>query len=101
MVLTVLFYAGDAQSDTSHDPLAGFSPAIGGQWHLAGSYTELEWGVGRRGVNARRYFVVDGQPKLVSEGAWKLEDDLHYSWTLTSEMAEGHEHSISGTHVRK
>ncbi len=25
--------------------LAQFAPFIGGQWHLDGSYTELEWGV--------------------------------------------------------
>ena len=28
------------------------------------------WGVGRQSVKARIYFIVDGQAKLVSEGAW-------------------------------
>jgi hypothetical protein len=51
-------------------PLASFERLIGGQWYLAGSYQEFEWGVGRRSVIARSYFVVEGIPKLVSEGVW-------------------------------
>lgn len=52
------------------DPLAGFDKLIGGSWHLEGSYLELEWGVGRRSVKSRSYFVIDGEPRLVSEGLW-------------------------------
>lgn len=52
------------------NPLAPFARLIGGQWHLDGSYQEFEWGVGRRSVKARNYFVVDDEPKLVSEGVW-------------------------------
>lgn len=52
------------------DPLARFEPLIGGQWHLDGSYQELSWGVGRRSVRARNYFVIDGEAKLVAEGSW-------------------------------
>lgn len=52
------------------NPLAPFERLMGGQWHLEGSYQEFEWGVGRRSVRARSYFLVDGQPKLVAEGLW-------------------------------
>ena len=52
------------------NPLAGFERLVGGQWHLEGSYQEFEWGVGRRSIIARNYFLVEGKPKLVSEGIW-------------------------------
>ena len=52
------------------NPLAPFERLVGGQWHLADSYQEFEWGVGKRSVKARSYFLVDGTPKLVSEGIW-------------------------------
>ena len=51
-------------------PLDKFERLVGGQWHLGGSYQEFEWGVGRRSVIARSYFLVEGKPKLVSEGLW-------------------------------
>ena len=70
VIVTALSCAAVTQAEATDDPLAGFAPFIGGQWHMEGSYTELEWGVGRRAVNARSYFVVDGQAKLVSEGFW-------------------------------
>lgn len=60
----------DNTESTAPNPLAPFERLIGGQWHLEGSYQEFEWGVGRRSVKARGYFLVDGKPKLVSEGAW-------------------------------
>ncbi len=69
-ILATLLMAGDARPEATENPLEPFAPFIGGQWHLEGSYTELEWGVGRRAVNARSYFVIDGQAKLVSEGFW-------------------------------
>lgn len=63
--------AQDVRAESSaFDPLAPFERLVGGQWHLDGSYQEFEWGVGRRSVKARGYFVVDGKPKLVSEGFW-------------------------------
>ena len=60
--------AGDRPA--AGDPLAPFEQLIGGQWHLEGSYQEFEWGVGKRSVKARSYFVVDGNPRLVAEGMW-------------------------------
>lgn len=155
VIMAALFFATEVRSEPDDDPLAGFAPFIGGQWHLDGSYTELEWGVSRRAVNARNYFLVDGQAKLVSEGfwfwhpgeqqikgvftaidmpvvlflyttrfegdamigdlrayasngketvfveTWKLEDDSHFSWTLTSETADGEVESMSGTYTRQ
>lgn len=50
--------------------LAPFERLVGGQWHLEGSYQEFEWGVGKRSVKSRSYFVADGKPTLVSEGIW-------------------------------
>lgn len=55
---------------TAPDSLASFERLIGGQWHLGGSYQEFEWGVGRRSVKSKSYFLVEGKPKLVSEGIW-------------------------------
>lgn len=55
---------------TAVDPLAPFERFVGGQWHLEGSYQEFEWGVGRRVVRSRGYFLEDGKPKLVAEGIW-------------------------------
>ena len=52
------------------DPLAPFERLVGGQWHLEGSYQEFEWGVGRRSVKSRSYFIIEGEPKLVAEGIW-------------------------------
>ena len=52
------------------DPLATFERLIGGQWHLEGSYQEFEWGVGGLSVRSRSYFIIEGKPKLVSEGIW-------------------------------
>lgn len=63
-----------AQADngpaSAPNPLTQFERLVGHQWHLEGSYQEFEWGVGRRSVIARSYFVVEGKPKLVSEGIW-------------------------------
>lgn len=50
-------------------PLAPFERLIG-RWRLGDSQQEFVWGVGRRSVIARGYFVVDGKPTLVSEGMW-------------------------------
>ena len=64
-------YAQAEDSPTSApNPLSKFERLVGGRWHLEGSYQEFEWGVGRRSVIARSYFVVEGKPKLVSEGIW-------------------------------
>jgi hypothetical protein len=58
------------EPQTSPNPLAPFERWIGGQWHLDGSYQEIEWGLGKRSVKSRSYFIVDGKPQLVSEGSW-------------------------------
>ncbi|WP_445383027.1 hypothetical protein [Robiginitalea sp. IMCC43444] len=51
-------------------PLADFSVLIGGEWYLDNSYQTFEWGVGKLSVISKSYFLVDGQAKLVAEGAW-------------------------------
>lgn len=58
------------EQEPGADPLAPFARLMGGQWHLGGSYQEFEWGVGRQSVKSRGYFLVGGEPKLVSEGIW-------------------------------
>ena len=60
----------ETSNSVAHYPLAGFERLIGGQWHLEGSYQEFEWGAGQRSVKAKGYFLVEGEPKLVSEGIW-------------------------------
>jgi hypothetical protein len=65
--------SGDESADSQAmdaDPLAPFERLIGGMWVWGESSTEYEWGVGRQSVKARSYFLVDGNLKLVSEGAW-------------------------------
>jgi len=155
VIMATLFFSSAARPEPAQDPLAGFVPFIGGQWHMEGSYTELEWGVSRQSVKARSYFVVDGHSKLVSEGfwywhpgerqikgiftaidmpvvlfvytmrfegaamigdlkafaangketefieTWKLVDDSHFAWTLSSMTADGQEQSMSGTYTRR
>jgi len=59
-----------ADANSQPNPLQPFERLIGGEWHLENTYQEFEWGVGRRSVKARSYFIVDGETKLVSEGAW-------------------------------
>lgn len=51
-------------------PLEGFERLIGGEWHGDGTYSTFEWGVGKRSVRSRQYFVVNGETRLVGEGAW-------------------------------
>lgn len=60
----------DTNPVTAPNPLAPFERLIGGQWYLDRSYQEFEWGVGRRAVRARSYFLIEDTPKLVSEGIW-------------------------------
>lgn len=60
----------ETSNSLTQNPLAGFERLIGGQWHLEGSYQEFEWGAGQRSVKAKSYFLVEGAPKLVSEGIW-------------------------------
>jgi len=69
IAVIALLMTSNVNSQDAH-PLQGFERLIGGQWHLDESYQEFEWGVGRQSVRARSYFVVEGQPKLVSEGYW-------------------------------
>ena len=76
VVAATLLVAAPGRSENSaagqpaSNPLSPFERLIGGEWHLEGSYQEFEWGVGRRSVKSRSYFMVDGSPKLVSEGIW-------------------------------
>ncbi len=71
LLLPTQVHSQDADTQQSaSNPLAPFERLIGGQWHLEGSYQEFEWGVGRRSVRSRSHFIVEGKPKLVSEGIW-------------------------------
>lgn len=75
MVTTVLIPGWVPAQEENNDklmpnPLAPFERLIGGRWYLEGSYQEFEWGVGRRSIKARSYFIVEDEPKLVSEGIW-------------------------------
>ena len=56
--------------ENSPDSLSHFSRLIGGEWHMGYSYQVFEWGVGKKSVKSSGYFVIDGKPKLVSEGIW-------------------------------
>lgn len=68
-VLITLSPAGAQESDDS--PLAPFARLVGGEWWLGDdSYQVFEWGVGEQLVKTKSFFVVDGEPVLVSEGVW-------------------------------
>jgi hypothetical protein len=70
----VLFGAGVLASQEapapSANPLEPFERLVGGAWYFGDSYHVFEWGVGQRAVNTRSYFLLDGEPKLVSQGVW-------------------------------
>lgn len=61
--------AGGGETSAAN-PLFGFERLIGGKWHLEDSFQEFEWGVGQRSVRGRSYFIVNDEPRLVSEGLW-------------------------------
>ena len=69
-VFAAIMLSMAATANAQPNPLEPFERLIGGEWHLENTYQEFEWGVGRQSVKARSYFIVDGQAKLVSEGAW-------------------------------
>lgn len=52
------------------NPLAPFERLIGGKWVMGDSFHTFEWGVGQKTVNTRSYFLMEGNPVLVSEGSW-------------------------------
>jgi hypothetical protein len=56
--------------DTTGNPLEPFSRLVGGKWQLADTYQTFHWGVGRLSVRSLGFALVDGEPKLVSEGLW-------------------------------
>ncbi len=60
-----------AQATADSNPLAPFARLMGGEWYLGDdSYHAFEWGVGKKIVHSKSYFVVNGSPTLVSEGVW-------------------------------
>ena len=68
--LTVACLAAAVPLVAQENPLQPFERLIGGTWELEGSTQEFEWGVGRKFVVSRSYFIVDGNPRKVSEGFW-------------------------------
>ena len=54
----------------AQSPLKGFEPFIGGEWYLENSFQTLEWGVGKKSVIAKNYFLINDRQTLVSEGMW-------------------------------
>ena len=70
LLMACALLATNTAAQPDENPLAPFAGFIGGRWYLEDSYMELEWGVGQRSVNARNYFIVNSEPKLVSQGFW-------------------------------
>ena len=68
-VSAVAFGLGESQPP---DELRPFEQLVGGAWYLetGDSYHVFEWGVGRRSVHSRSYFVSEDGDQLVSEGTW-------------------------------
>ncbi len=60
-----------AESHEKEGPLAPFERLVGGRWQLGDDfYQTFEWTIGKKAVTSRGYFVIEGEPKLVSEGMW-------------------------------
>ena len=64
-----ILFSQDTQNDSANS-LSQFSKLIGGEWHLEESYQVFEWGVGQLSVRSKSYYMINGEPKLVSEGLW-------------------------------
>ena len=54
----------------AENPLEPFSRLVGGEWHSQNSFHVFEWGVGKRSILAKSYFVVGTESKQVSDGMW-------------------------------
>ena len=68
-LMLFLWLGVSAQSEAN--PLDSFEWLVGNKWVGAdGNFHKFEWGLGRKSVVAKSYFIVDGEPKLVSEGLW-------------------------------
>lgn len=68
--------AEPAREDTTENPLEPFPKLVGGKWRLADTYQTFHWGVGRLSVRSLGFAIVDGEPKLVSEGIWFWHPEL-------------------------
>lgn len=64
--------AGGGISPLGHasNPLAPFERLMGGEWVLEGTTQTFEWGLGKRTVHSRAYFLMGSEKKLVSEALW-------------------------------
>ena len=58
------------EREAAANPLEPFGRLVGSEWHSGDNYHALEWGLGKLSVVVKSYFMVDGKPKLVSEGMW-------------------------------
>lgn len=70
LLMTTININSQNTEDTNKSPLSGFDPYIGGEWQLGETYQVFEWGVGKKSVKSKSYFVMDGKPTLASEGYW-------------------------------
>ena len=69
--------AEQARQDSTGKPLESFSKLVGGKWHLGDTYQTFHWGVGRLSLRSLGFALVDGEPKLVSEGIWFWHPELN------------------------
>ncbi len=59
------------QAASGRDAMEFLGRMVGGAWHQGDDFFQtFEWGAGRQAIRAKGYFVVNGEPKLVSEGIW-------------------------------
>lgn len=63
------------QTTAAGSDLEAFGALVVGTWEAADSRHVLEWGVGRRVIRSRGYFLIDGDWMLVSEGIWYEDRD--------------------------
>lgn len=56
--------------DEEQNPLQSFEWIIGGEWHFENAFQVFEWGVGKKSVKSKNFYLINGDTTLVSEGSW-------------------------------
>ncbi len=65
-----LIFAQEATKDSTSNPLQHFEHLIGGVWTADKTHQTFEWGVGKKSVVSKLYFIEPDSLKLVGELLW-------------------------------
>ncbi|NNF36357.1 MAG: hypothetical protein HKN68_19800, partial [Saprospiraceae bacterium] len=70
LLMATINVSSQITTDAKMSPLSGFESYIGGEWQFGETYQVFEWGIGKKSVKSRSYFILNGEPTLTSEGLW-------------------------------